>query len=942
MSQPPASKNYVPYTSAFGYQNKSTQYGQPMPWIKVKNDAKQKQFDDWKALPDSDSKYQQGVTLGFIKQADYDSYITTKTTFETWKARPDSDKKYRDGVNLGYINKEDYDSYITKKTSIDKWNAMPDGIDKAKEGLRLGYVSVSDYNAYTGKIEANLSAQKLAISQQNALINKYNSITDYKTRYQYGLDNGLLDKTQYDGLMMVAGFYEKFNKMENIADKLQFGVSTGILSQQEAEDYIKKESSRAKQIQTWKPADQPLETTTPAYYTVTWVDNGEKITQNFTTKEQAQSYMDMVNSRSQTNLNQLIADGTIQRVPTMDNSTGYIIKKENPTDVEILRLKEAGFNVEGLSVAPITATIKQNPQGKPAAGSLGEKIQNWTYGVSNAYDKVWTDIANTFRSASVKEFDKFLTTGEVFPLLLAGGLKISAGITDFNPYTFYVRPKQWAQIASIPVNILTDLIENPPNIDLSKIKLFYKDVSLSSPANAGKPIPNTGSAPRAITINDPLGLGLELIGGIAGGWLVGYSINAMGKLVKTAITPRQLAEMPSAFKGTIGREFVWDFKPEFNPDDINASGLSMSPEKFAKLRGIDPEDLLKQNINWGLKETQRYTGGIQYRGNWVYKNLNWRELWGIEPRGIYKTPFKIESLNLPNMDTPSNFSNWNPEMLYGKPTYMHSGLPFNELDEALSSYLTKTIAKMDTPTYQSLTAQLANNNQIQAFVASSGFDPITMVNIASLTNVFSDATSLEKAREDMLSLSASRIIPLESVLVNTKTNEIQINQTKNREDTIMVPLTATLNIQDMSQLNTQLNEQETAQLSQLLTEQIAAQLSQQITEMEEVAFVFEDIFPKEPDPFRPYEPEQLEPKKPKPPEPKLFIPNGDDEKELKKGNKDKKSKKPRHFSVDFYFTSDSNTVMVEAYSFHEALIKAWNKRGTNIIPRKLTVSVSME
>jgi hypothetical protein len=217
-----------------------------------------------------------------------------------------------------------------------------------------------------------------------------------------------------------------------------------------------------------------------------------------------------------------------------------------------------------------------------------------------------------------------------------------------------------------------------------------------------------------------------------------------------------------------------------------------------------------------------------------------------------------------------------------------------------------------------------------------------MINVGSLANVFNDATSLEKAREDMLSLSSSRIIPLESVLVNTKTNEIMDNQTKNREDTIMVPLTATLNIQDMSQLNTQLNEQETAQLSQLLTEQLAAQLSQQITEMEEVAFVLEDIYPKEPDPFRPYEPEQLEPKEPKPPEPKPFIPNGDDEKELKKGNKDKKSKKPRHFNVDFYFTNDSNSVMVEAFSFHDALIKAWNKRGTNIIPRKLTVSVSKE
>jgi len=195
MSQPPAgSSTFVPYTPKFGYQNKSTQYGKPFyaKIIEQKNADAQAKYDTWKALPDGDAKYQQGVDLGYIDKVDYDNYVVQKTAIDTWNALPNNDEKYKKGVELGYLDKADYNTYIQQKSTIDRWNAMPEGIDKAKEGLKLGYISVTDYNNYTNAIESgkarlndftNWSGQPMTESSINDGYNKGFYGADVRDQY---------------------------------------------------------------------------------------------------------------------------------------------------------------------------------------------------------------------------------------------------------------------------------------------------------------------------------------------------------------------------------------------------------------------------------------------------------------------------------------------------------------------------------------------------------------------------------------------------------------------------------------------------------------------------------------------------------------------------------------------------------------------------------------
>ena len=207
------------------------------------NTQKTKEFNTWKALPDGDAKYKAGVDAGYINRADYDAYLVNKNKIDTWNAMPNSDEKYRLGVDAGYVNKVDYDLYLTNKASIDTWNAMPTGLKKAKLGLEKGYLTDAEYKSYTRKLE-RAREERAEVRAYNANVATFNAMTDTKERLKFGLDNKILDQTQYDGMMMREGMYDKFNAMTNISEKLQYGVSAGILTEQDAKDFIIKQSNK--------------------------------------------------------------------------------------------------------------------------------------------------------------------------------------------------------------------------------------------------------------------------------------------------------------------------------------------------------------------------------------------------------------------------------------------------------------------------------------------------------------------------------------------------------------------------------------------------------------------------------------------------------------------------------------------------------------------------
>jgi len=392
MSQPKASSTFVPYSPKFAYQgNPASPYNKPIGFVKANQDIKQKVFDDWEKRPDGEAKYLEGIKLGFIKQSDFDKWKAQKTAIDIWNARPMSAQKARDGLKAGYITRDDYNNYMEKSSQISTFNNMEEGEAKYRYGLKYGFISVSDYNKYAkekaaidswnslpdnqAKADLGIKYGYITQTQYNNFVNtlKLNTISDNKERLKFALSTGLIDNKTYDGLMQRESMYDKFNAMTNIADKLNYGVAAGIITEQEAIDWIKDNSNRAVQVEKWNP-DVNTFNSMPSNTKQQYIDKVEfGYKSGLITREQRAEYINSVQTEvfkpntvewmksplnqnwsvkqiQEYNRNQLIKDGIIQPVPTTGTGTGYIVLK--PESVTTEQLARAGFGTSGVSIVP--------------------------------------------------------------------------------------------------------------------------------------------------------------------------------------------------------------------------------------------------------------------------------------------------------------------------------------------------------------------------------------------------------------------------------------------------------------------------------------------------------------------------------------------------------------------------------------------------------------
>jgi hypothetical protein len=359
----------VPYTTKFAYANKSTQYSKPFyaKVIEQKNTENQAKFDTWKALPDGDAKYQQGVELGYINKVDYDNYVTQKTAIDTWNALPNNDKKYKAGVDAGYIDRADYDSYITKKNEIDNWNAMPDGLDKAKAGLAKGYITVSDYNSYTSAIEQNKARmsdfstwknQPTTVSSIEEGFNK--GFYDYATRNEYlnnlkefeawkaspdsweksriAVDKGYMtfpEAGEYYNIVLHNQQVDKYNSLkDDPVAQLTYGVNIGLITNEQ----YKTDLAKVENTITFNGL--PANTESQIIYKLRYArDNGIEVTlsndKTLKTREQFAEYINSINTKTTPSpvewvANPLATDGstdfyTKEISPAQDKSGGVLV-----------------------------------------------------------------------------------------------------------------------------------------------------------------------------------------------------------------------------------------------------------------------------------------------------------------------------------------------------------------------------------------------------------------------------------------------------------------------------------------------------------------------------------------------------------------------------------------------------------------------------------------
>jgi hypothetical protein len=498
---------------------------------------------------------------------------------------PDGDAKLKEGLKLGFVSVTDYNNYLKSGTSstnpeIVVWNAMPDSYDKATIGMRKGYITleegskwidinarnswVNKYNSYNANIES-LKAQVEALNPNDKSANAMDTRKEYLDaqmwQLNYGEEMGLITEEQYKtnrAILETNNTINFYNSMPTQTEvqlqrKLNYGIDHDLLTQaefnkQSAQLALYRNATSPEIRQKLNETDftanmrylqsdagiklmdriQPIAVS--GGYTITFVQNGEKITQTFINKNSADAFADKLNKNRDLTINKLVEDNIIKK--TKD---GYVRTAIVVNDFDIGRLLDAGFEV------PITTM--SSPQGKLNPNSIGYDFSKYWSNVvagipvdiSNYMDTAFETYGDTLESKT-SSFNKYLL-GSAAQVAYALSIGLPIGIASMvvktpstvlnpvgaarnvinetwkqvlNPKTglataVLLAPLLWGGIKSIPIKRRAYDIPLGEGQGAVWVKQIYLDI-----LGKTKPIVSTYDFPFGTTDFAQLGAGTEL------------------------------------------------------------------------------------------------------------------------------------------------------------------------------------------------------------------------------------------------------------------------------------------------------------------------------------------------------------------------------------------------------------------------------------------------